>query len=41
VERAALVDQELERIDAEIDRLGLTVEHDHHHDHDHDHDHDH
>jgi ribosome assembly protein YihI (activator of Der GTPase) len=31
VERAALVDQELERIDAEIDRLGLTVEHDHDH----------
>jgi hypothetical protein len=30
-ERAAHVSREIERIDAEIDRLGLTVEHDHDH----------
>jgi len=30
-EQAALVGREIERIDAEIDRLGLTVEHDHDH----------
>ncbi|MBE0417216.1 MAG: hypothetical protein IBX63_05585 [Coriobacteriia bacterium] len=30
-ERAALVEKEIERIDEEIDRLGLVVEHDHDH----------